>query len=245
MADIALSTIVSPPVFTSGANGLVPASGGGTTNFLRADGTFAAPPGGSGGISWSTISSANVATAVTNTGYIMSTGGTLRTVTLPAAATAGFNVTVKAVGGQVRVVSNGNVVAGIGSGNDIILNDGMVVSLVASATSAIEVVYAGATDTTVNGNYTVLSKTSAYTGVATSGKVIIKCDASGGAFTITLPTAVGSTAEYVVKKIDSSTNFVTVATTSSQTIDGGTTAVIKKQYEAVDMISDNANWNII
>jgi hypothetical protein len=35
-------------VFTSGAKGLVPASGGGTTNFLRADGTFAAPAGGGG-----------------------------------------------------------------------------------------------------------------------------------------------------------------------------------------------------
>jgi hypothetical protein len=32
--------------FTSGLKGLVPSSGGGTTNFLRADGTFAAPPGG-------------------------------------------------------------------------------------------------------------------------------------------------------------------------------------------------------
>ena len=30
--------------FTSAAQGLVPASGGGTTNFLRADGSFAAPP---------------------------------------------------------------------------------------------------------------------------------------------------------------------------------------------------------
>lgn len=36
--------------FTGTAKGLVPASGGGTTNFLRADGTFAVPPGG-GGIS--------------------------------------------------------------------------------------------------------------------------------------------------------------------------------------------------
>ena len=36
-------------VFTSGAKGLVPASGGGTTNFLRADGTWAAPGGGGGG----------------------------------------------------------------------------------------------------------------------------------------------------------------------------------------------------
>jgi len=37
--------------FTSGAKGLAPASGGGTTNFLRADGTWAAPPGGGGGVS--------------------------------------------------------------------------------------------------------------------------------------------------------------------------------------------------
>jgi hypothetical protein len=34
--------------FTSSAKGLVPASGGGTTTFLRADGSFAAPPGGGG-----------------------------------------------------------------------------------------------------------------------------------------------------------------------------------------------------
>ncbi len=36
-------------VFTPSAKGLVPASGGGTTNFLRADGNWAAPPGGGGG----------------------------------------------------------------------------------------------------------------------------------------------------------------------------------------------------
>ena len=33
-------------IFTAGAKGLVPASGGGTTNFMRADGTWAAPGGG-------------------------------------------------------------------------------------------------------------------------------------------------------------------------------------------------------
>ena len=36
--------------FSSTLQGAVPASGGGTTNFLRADGTWAAPPGGGGGI---------------------------------------------------------------------------------------------------------------------------------------------------------------------------------------------------
>jgi hypothetical protein len=35
-------------LFTNTLQGLVPGSGGGTTNFLRADGTWAAPPGGGG-----------------------------------------------------------------------------------------------------------------------------------------------------------------------------------------------------
>ena len=38
------------PVFTSVAAGVAPASGGGTTNFLRADGTWAAPGGGGSGL---------------------------------------------------------------------------------------------------------------------------------------------------------------------------------------------------
>ncbi|MGE0349816.1 hypothetical protein [Hydrogenophaga sp.] len=46
-----LNAKASTAVVTSGANGLAPASGGGTTNFLRADGTWAAPPGGGGGVS--------------------------------------------------------------------------------------------------------------------------------------------------------------------------------------------------
>jgi hypothetical protein len=40
------------PAFGAATKGVVPASGGGTTNYLRADGTFAVPPGGSG-IAWS------------------------------------------------------------------------------------------------------------------------------------------------------------------------------------------------
>lgn len=41
------TTLLDP--FTSTLKGLAPASGGGTTNFLRADGTWAAPAGGGGG----------------------------------------------------------------------------------------------------------------------------------------------------------------------------------------------------
>jgi hypothetical protein len=52
-ADAAAQTVLLN-VFASGLKGLAPASGGGTTNFLRADGTWATPPGG-GGASWGSI----------------------------------------------------------------------------------------------------------------------------------------------------------------------------------------------
>jgi hypothetical protein len=43
------ATAHSHSTFTTGAAGYAPASGGGTTNFLRADGTWAEPPGTGGG----------------------------------------------------------------------------------------------------------------------------------------------------------------------------------------------------
>lgn len=52
-------------VFTAALKGLVPLSGGGTTNFLRADGAFAAPP--SGGVSNFGLQVASSGTTVTFT----------------------------------------------------------------------------------------------------------------------------------------------------------------------------------
>ena len=46
----AQTTATNLPAFGSSTKGVVPASGGGTSNFLRADGTWAAPSGGGGGV---------------------------------------------------------------------------------------------------------------------------------------------------------------------------------------------------
>jgi hypothetical protein len=43
------ASVASLNVFTDTLKGITPASGGGTSNFLRADGTWATPPGGGGG----------------------------------------------------------------------------------------------------------------------------------------------------------------------------------------------------
>lgn len=65
------------PVFTSTLNGLAPLSGGGTTNFLRADGTWAAPSG-TGTVTTVSVVLANglagsVATATTTPAITLST----------------------------------------------------------------------------------------------------------------------------------------------------------------------------
>jgi hypothetical protein len=62
-------------------------------------------------------------------------------------------------------------------------------------------------------------------------------------FTLTLPTAVGNTNVYTIKNIGSGT--ITVNTTSSQTIDGGLTAVLSYQYLSIDVVSNGTNWVIV
>ena len=78
-------------VFTSGAKGLVPASGGGTTNFLRADGTFAAPPGG--GAVTVQDEGANITTALATLNFVGAgvtvTGGATAVVTIPGGGGSG------------------------------------------------------------------------------------------------------------------------------------------------------------
>lgn len=65
-----------------------------------------------------------------------------------------------------------------------------------------------------------------------------------GTFTVTLPTAVGRAGQiYTIK--NASTGVITIATTSSQTIDGSTTELLRFQYHTLTVESDNANWHVI
>lgn len=63
-----------------------------------------------------------------------------------------------------------------------------------------------------------------------------------GATTLTLPTAVGNTNQYTVVNVG--TNTVTVATTSSQTINGSSSASMPIANMSLDLISDGANWSV-
>lgn len=63
----------------------------------------------------------------------------------------------------------------------------------------------------------------------------------GAGATVTLPTAVGNTNLYWIKNID--TGNQTLSTTSSQTIDGSTTAPLTPNTVVV-LISDGTNWRV-
>lgn len=97
-----------------------------------------------------------------------------------------------------------------------------------------------------SGGYSVTTVTIASVSPAdTSGEVIILCNYSAGGVLVNLPTAVGNTAKFTIKKIDSSANQVTVDGNGSETIDGDLTQIIQYQWTSIVIVSDGANWFII
>jgi hypothetical protein len=85
--------------FTSSLKGLAPASGGGTTNFLRADGTWAAPQGGGGG----TVLSPSQITSWQNNYNPTSWGSGVQTLRLDGNSSFNFLTGLTATTGGHRV----------------------------------------------------------------------------------------------------------------------------------------------
>jgi hypothetical protein len=86
-----------------------------------------------------------------------------------------------------------------------------------------------------------VAKTALYT-IASATDYCINC--TSGTYSITLPTAVSIAGqEFIVK--NSGTGVITIATTSSQTIDGQASGSITlNQYDSLSVMSDGANWII-
>ena len=115
--------------FTSAAQGLVPASGGGTTNFLRADGSFAAPPATApaGSTTQIQFNSSNAFGASANFTY--NTGTNTFTVG-PAGSNVNSTITTVAptgstVAGILRLLgTNASATNGIGGGITLTTGNG-------------------------------------------------------------------------------------------------------------------------
>jgi hypothetical protein len=91
----------------------------------------------------------------------------------------------------------------------------------------------------------VSTKTANYT--AGTSDYVLLCNATGGAFTITLPSPAGATGRiYVIKRISSGSNTVTIGTTSgASTIDGAATYSLSSQYSSVELSTDGIAWYVV
>lgn len=93
-------------------------------------------------------------------------------------------------------------------------------------------------------NYYSQTLTSSYT--PTTQDMVLLCDCTSGAITVTLPQcSLVAGKELIIKKIDSSSNAVTIATTNSETIDGVTTQTVGSQYQSLTLMNNSTSWYIL
>lgn len=160
------------------------------------------------------------------------------------------------LGVTVTTNASGRPAASGGAGAEILIYTGTTAYKVTAETSAGVSLWSfdnviGALDTSsfltdsITAETPVISKTSDYTIVDGDQGKIVNSNCTGGSFTLTLPSAitVGDGWRITVRHAGTANN-VTVATVSSQTINGsGTSRILYTKDESFTLISDGANWH--
>lgn len=87
--------------------------------------------------------------------------------------------------------------------------------------------------------FRMTSVTTAYTIDSSYPDFFILCDATGGAFNVTLPAATNKDGRiYHIKKTDVSANAITII----GTIEGAVNPTLAAQYNSMTIYSDGTNW---
>lgn len=94
-------------------------------------------------------------------------------------------------------------------------------------------------------NIAYTTKSTTYTALTTD--YFISCSASGGSWTLTLPTAVGITGKvFIIGRSDQTlANAVTVDGNASETINGSANLKLATQGERIKIVSDGTNWQLL
>jgi hypothetical protein len=97
---------------------------------------------------------------------------------------------------------------------------------------------------TTNGTLNTSTKTSSYT--ISGSDTVIFADATGGNVTITIPAASGLAGyRFYIKRVDGTSNTVTVSRSGSDTIDGMSSFTLDMQYTAFAVVSNGSAWYIL
>lgn len=134
-----------------------------------------------------------------------------------------------------------NYVKNLGEKMFVVVHD-ILYSEVSPATLSDDIMYLFTKEKIIK-NAVLFTKTTVTSDYTAKPWEIILVDASSGSITITIPAPVEG-AEIIVKKIDNTTNTVTLSPTSGN-IDGYDSIVMTTQNEAYHLISDGDNWYIV
>ena len=191
-----------------------------------------------GGIVYGSSTTAYATTAVGTSGQVLKSNGTSAPtwvnpgdLSVGSASSVANNLTIKfdtgTTEGTNKYTFNGS------EAKTIDIQAGQGISLTKSAGVV-----------TISNTESMITKSTAYTPTATDS--IILCDATSGSFEITLPTTAPSGTVYRVKKIDSSTNSITINATTGKLIDGTQTFDLNFQYQAIDVVYNGSSvWYIL
>ncbi len=179
-------------------------------------------------------------TATQEDDFILVSAGSSWVLTLPAAA--GCKGKVYTI---VKIDATAFTVTIDGNASETI--DGEVSTILESQYQAIKIVSDGTSWYSASREKRILqtvSKTTTYTAVINDD--VILCSTAGGAWTLTLPTAIGIKGKiYTIKKTTNDVSGLTIDGNASETIDGAVTKLIVSQYRAITIMSDGANWHVI
>jgi hypothetical protein len=160
------------------------------------------------------------------------------------------------LGVTVTTNSSGRPAASGGAGAEVVVYTGTTAYKVTAETSAGVSLWSfdnviGALDTssfltgTVTAETPVITKTADYTILTADQGSVINANPTGSTFTLTLPSAVTAGDGWRIHIRHTGTaNSVNIATVSAQTINGATSRTLDGQYQAIQLVSDAANWHI-
>ena len=260
------------PILTSGKVPTTNLGSGAATssNFLRGDGTWAVPSGGSSSLASDT--DVTIASPTNNQVLTYNTGSSKwQNQNLPtsvgsvsatdATITVGGTSTAPTIGVNAIPESKVTNLSSDLAATEKTANKGAAsgyAPLDASSQVPIANIPTGATGTTVaigndsriTGASVALTATSVQTSTySAAANQLIPCDASTAGFTVTLPTTPADKTRIVVKKIDSSVNVVTVACGGSDVFNksgGSTSGTLSLQNQALTLqyASSSGIWYV-
>lgn len=91
-----------------------------------------------------------------------------------------------------------------------------------------------------------LSTISGLTTLTTSSNAVQLCNANAAGFVVNLPAAAGSIEKiFYIKKIDLTTNTITITPNGAEKIDGLSSFPVNTPYHSLHLICDGSNWYIL